>query len=1269
MTTTCQAPTRPLVLIACLASSAALAANETRLDPHGVAAQAELIARLTVESQASKNEAIRWAQVHGYPIRYEDDRQVCELMGIWHDRPAYYVTENVNAAISTAADRIRNLEPWHLDGQGVILGLWDESIARASHQEFMDVDGKPRVRVGDGGTVSPHTTHVAGTLAAAGIDPAAMGMAPAARVQSFNWNYDSAKMASWAAYGPGQPNTIYISNHSYGYVGGWIHFGDDDVTGHVGWHWAGTWVGAKSYDDWFGAYHAIAQQWDNVAYVNTYYLAFAAAGNDRTDNPPLGETVYYFKNNFWYSIVYDLSTCPPGDGMAKGGYDTICGPGVAKNIMTVGAVSDAVKDGARSLVDANMASFSSWGPTNDGRIKPDIVSNGIDLYSADSDADDSYATHSGTSMASPSAAGSAALLVDLYQQLFPGKSMRSSSLKGLIIHTADDLGRPGPDYQFGWGLMNARAAAELIQRQYDELQGRSPELAGSMITEGRLSAIYPTDVNPDDEYCFWSDANEPIRVTLCWTDPPGTTIGDYDSPTPRLINDLDVRVIGPDRLTTCYPYILSLADPCAVATTGDDKLDNVEQVYIGTPAEAGLYKVRISYKGTLSRDQQYYSIVSSNPLYGQSPPIAEDTPAYTDVETATTITLKATDDGLPKAPGRLTYTLASLPQHGSLTYATGAPIAAPGRLADHARQVVYKPLAGYSGEDGFSFYADDGGTAPSGGPSNAARVSISITSLVTRAYQVLTREDDASVLSWSRIQTTADPQLRVGQYICGMRFQNIDIPPGAQITGACLRVYCRKAAGMKGLIQAEATSNAADLTGADRNILDMLRTQATVSWDWTGTEPADAWRSSPDCAAVVQEVVGRPDWKAGNAIVLLLSGTPTARDDLIFSARDSGTGVAPKLEITYTMTSSASADPGRNAPTATSVEMYVPANTPVPITLEANDDGLPGALQFTISSPPVHGSLALANGTPIDEPMSLVGSVRRITYTPNADFTGDDSFAFCADDGGSAPTGGRSNAAIITLKVRHMVTREYQVISQEDDAYGTDNATVAVSETLLVGQHSNAMRFRNIDLPQGSEIVGARLKVCMNTTHVSKPVMGVLYAQAVADAGAFDGPDLRIPALPRTQASVPWNWEAGRTWGREEYHPSPELRTVIQEIIDRDDWAAGNDMAIIYAGDPASGQDLKFFACSSPYSNRAARLEVTCVPRTTQEVIPPLLGQPPKARDSRVETLVGEPITITLEAPSLRGEVRRPPTSKQAKAVGRGRRQVVAAVMAAVQSG
>ncbi len=94
-----------LLLVVYLGLGDARAEDNVPTDPNNVIAQAELIARVTAESQASKAEAVQWAQAYGYPTRYEDGQRVFELMAVWKDRPVYYATDNVNAAISTAADR------------------------------------------------------------------------------------------------------------------------------------------------------------------------------------------------------------------------------------------------------------------------------------------------------------------------------------------------------------------------------------------------------------------------------------------------------------------------------------------------------------------------------------------------------------------------------------------------------------------------------------------------------------------------------------------------------------------------------------------------------------------------------------------------------------------------------------------------------------------------------------------------------------------------------------------------------------------------------------------------------------------------------------------------------------------------------------------------------------------------------------------------------------------------------------------------------------
>jgi len=483
------------------------------------------------QAQARRREAEAWARTNGIPLRVETGRQLRELVAIRNGKPLYIKTLNANAAISTAADPIRQTAPYNLDGAGVAVGIWDGGSVMTNHQEFGS-----RIANNDNVASHYHATHVGGTIAAHGIDPAAKGMVPAISVDSYDWNNDYSEMATAAASAPGESATrIYLSNHSYGYG--------------VGWEWNGTSWDFYGFEE-FGKYNSYSRDLDQLIHDSLYYLPFWSAGNDRNDAGDGTE---------------------PGDGEYKNGYDTISFNGVAKNGITVGAVNDAVSGGTRSLANAAMATFSSWGPTDDGRIKPDIVANGVSLKSCYNRNTSDYAWLSGTSMSSPNACGSAALLVEYYKEQFNGGAMPASSLKGLIIHTADDLGNPGPDYQFGWGLMNTGAAADLLK---ETAENNAQRLAEGILDSGNMSDIYTVSASKGDS----------LKATLCWTDPPGPVQTASDSRTPVLVNDLDLKIIGPGG--TNYPYKLSDNTPEAIATTNsENSVDNVEQVNITVPTD------------------------------------------------------------------------------------------------------------------------------------------------------------------------------------------------------------------------------------------------------------------------------------------------------------------------------------------------------------------------------------------------------------------------------------------------------------------------------------------------------------------------------------------------------------------------------------------------------------------------------------------------------------------------------------------------------------
>ena len=551
----------------------------------------QIVERLARESQQRKQSAWAIAKQQGWGPKGEFNSVLFELMAIDEDRVYVYKTCNVNAAISVATNLVRNTAPYNVNGIGLTVGIWDGGAVRTTHQEFGG-----RVSVKDGAANADHSTHVGGTIGAAGVVAAALGMAPSVSIDSYEWTDDLSEMTSRAMSYAGEPGTIQISNHSYGYICGWEYYYSPP-------RWYGTWGKSYRESDYFGQYDSETGQWDELCYNAPYYLPFKAVGNDRDDPAPAnGATFQYYKWPTWRTKTYNSSTDPYSDGWDNGGFDTIMLGGAGKNTMMVGAVNDAVSGGVRDVNQATLTSFTCWGPTDDGRIKPDIVTNGTGLYSSIATSDSSYASYNGTSMATPGAAGSAMLLVDYFDRLFPDEAMRSSTIKALIFHTADDLGNAGPDYKFGWGLMNTKAAAS-------QIKDLSNFPNANKIAEDILTA----DVNLIT-YTFKWDTGSAIKATLCWTDPPATGLSGLDNNSPRLINDLDLRIIDPNG-SVYQPWVLNPYNPAAPATRGDNKLDNAEQVLISSPTVPGNYTVRVSHKRTLTNGQQYYSLV----LSGQSP--------------------------------------------------------------------------------------------------------------------------------------------------------------------------------------------------------------------------------------------------------------------------------------------------------------------------------------------------------------------------------------------------------------------------------------------------------------------------------------------------------------------------------------------------------------------------------------------------------------------------------------------------------------------------
>jgi hypothetical protein len=556
--------------------------------------RARVVAEIAQLEQRQKQAVLEKARRLGIPVRIEGPgRKLSILHDFRGEQPLYRNTLNKNAAISTAANLLAPA-PYNLDGTGIKVGVWDGGMVRSTHVELTG-----RVtRKNSGSSSDDHGTHVAGTIAATGIQANAKGMAPKTTIDSYDWDSDYSEMTAAGAASAGDTARISLSNHSYGY-------------------------GAFTAD--MGRYDIESRDTDAVTASLPFYLIFWAAGNEQDELT------------------------------AKGGYQSVTFNALAKNVVTVGAVNDAVSGGVRATPAATIASFSSLGPCDDGRIKPDLVANGVSVYSTIATSNSAYdGTYSGTSMATPSAVGSAALLAQLYAREFSGLRLRASTLKALLIHTADDLGPAGPDYTFGWGLLNTRAAADLILDHKNSL-------TAPKIIDGQI-----TNTQPTQSHTFVWDGLSPIRATLCWTDPAGDTQSAADSRIPNLKHNLDAKITAPDGTTIYQPFVMpfvgswTTASMASAAIRGKNNVDNVEQVFLSAPTQPGTYTATVSLDGTLNPNTQAYSLIITGGTSIESnppPTITLTSPANGTSYlpgTAVTLAATATDLAFGGGPGVVT---------------------------------------------------------------------------------------------------------------------------------------------------------------------------------------------------------------------------------------------------------------------------------------------------------------------------------------------------------------------------------------------------------------------------------------------------------------------------------------------------------------------------------------------------------------------------------------------------------------------------------------
>lgn len=468
---------------------------------------------------------------------------------MWVEPPLPEMDElNSSNRVLVGADTL-NAIPYALDGSGVTVMVYDGG------KVFGHADFGSRLTIGASDTsgISNHSTHVAGTIGGDGtLTFNNRGMAPGVDIVSYGFEQAGGLQEGFLYTDPGDLEADYteailtygaqISNNSIG-----------TNTAPNGFDCLAT-----------GNYGATSALIDAIVAGSTGdpFRIVWANGNERQSSNCIGDD---FGNHGDF-----YSTAPPA---------------CAKNHITVGSVDS----------DTDLTSwFSSWGPTDDGRIKPDISAPGCqaggDGGVTSTSSSGSYTTMCGTSMACPTTAGISALIMEQYRITFPDRDeLMNATLKSLLANSADDSGNTGPDYKYGYGSIRGVEAIDTV-------------IAENIIeSEVAQAGVYRGII-------IVGAGDTELKVTIAWDDAPAAP-----NVITALVNDLDLRIIDGSG-NVFLPWTLNPANPNGGAVQNvADHLNNIEQVSIMNPAP-GAYTVEVTGFNIAVGPTQTFGLTSSTTL-------------------------------------------------------------------------------------------------------------------------------------------------------------------------------------------------------------------------------------------------------------------------------------------------------------------------------------------------------------------------------------------------------------------------------------------------------------------------------------------------------------------------------------------------------------------------------------------------------------------------------------------------------------------------------
>lgn len=492
------------------------------------------------------------------------------------ERAAQIVAGNYTSATLLSAAGYNPLSQFGVDGTGVTVSVVDDGVSIPGRGGFYltsanTVDGPLRGATAgaDGGHGHLNASIIAGDIPFGLLDPLGynygIGIAPKANI--INIPFLKANNAT---------NDVQSIDDSFNTVG------PNGVKATISNNSWGAPIGNTN--NAYGSYEAL---WDGLVRDGS-----------------VGGTIDPF------TIIFSAGNCGNGNGSScTNNQNGLTRPKIAKNIISVGNSENIRTEIAFTSANNmdDLSGSSSRGPAADGRIKPDIIAPGSvitgsrsgDGSSVGGQIDDNHSFSSGTSHSAPQIAGAAALFTQFWKNTNAGVYPSPAMIKAAILNTAQEMNgvntaAPIPNGNEGWGRINMKYMLNTgVPTKYVDQTSEFSDPGATTVYEGRVA-----------------DTTKPTRITLVWTDPPGT--GD-----PALVNNLDLTVeVGG------IQYVGNIfTNGSSSAGGSSDTKNNVENVFLpagipaGTPVGISVRATALNGNGILGNSDntdQNFALVAYN---------------------------------------------------------------------------------------------------------------------------------------------------------------------------------------------------------------------------------------------------------------------------------------------------------------------------------------------------------------------------------------------------------------------------------------------------------------------------------------------------------------------------------------------------------------------------------------------------------------------------------------------------------------------------------